>query len=369
MCCSLIGPTGGQAERTREEEQMTTVSTELHAADWEHQAQSLHVQAALEREQRQRLSNELRERRERHEALSDELTAAKAQLRQLKDVAEGNGSIREVEMADTASELQFAQSKLDDLAGQLEDSRMEREFLMQQLMQVDGGLGGADADPQQQGGEHVRQLTGERDAAVEEAATLRTDNAALGRQLDAASAEHTAMASQLQQSMTDQAELLAQVRVTFSRAAFHHLFGRHQNKTWNSIRGVLLDSGIKFTSGWSGLLQVNEANAAAEELSRNVKCLTAELLRRMELKVRTALSGPPATLAGADRYLGRLCVHVAKPQREPATRIAMQFLTGPLTPLDPTVVHTWHGRGFRATRSRCARPGLGARIEDEGSGR
>jgi chromosome segregation ATPase len=36
------------------------------------------------------------------------------------------------------------QSQLDDLAGQLEDSRMEREFLMQQLMQVDEGLGGAD---------------------------------------------------------------------------------------------------------------------------------------------------------------------------------------------------------------------------------
>jgi regulator of replication initiation timing len=244
MCCSLIGPTGGQAERTREEAQMTTVSTELHAADWEHQAQSLHVQAALEREQRQRLSDELRERRERHEALSDELAAAKAQLRQLKDVAEGTGSIREVEMADTASELQFAQSKLDDLAGQLEDSRMEREFLMQQLMQVDGGLGGADADPQQQDGEHVRQLTGERDAALEEAATLRTDNTALRRQLDAASAEHAAMASQLQQSMTDQAELLAQVRVTFSRAAFHHLFGRQPKTRGIQFVGLTMESSL-----------------------------------------------------------------------------------------------------------------------------
>ena len=39
-------------------------------------------------------------------------------------------------------------------------------------------------------------------------------------------------------------------------------------------------------------VQVNEANAAAEELSRNVKGLTVELLRRMELKVRTALSDP-----------------------------------------------------------------------------
>jgi len=196
---------------------MTTVSTELHAADWEHQAQSMHVQAALEREQRQRLNDELRERRERHEALSDELTAAKAQLRQLKDVAEGTGSMREVQVeaeADTASELQFAQSKLDDLAAQLEDSRMEREFLMQQLMQVDERLGGADADStqQQQGGAHVAQLTGERDAAAEEVKVLRADNVQLGRQLEAASAEHLAVASQLQQSMADQAELLAQVR-------------------------------------------------------------------------------------------------------------------------------------------------------------
>lgn len=226
---------------------MMTVSTELHAADWEHQAQSLHVQAALERKQRQRLNDELRERRERHEALSDELTAAKAQLRQLRDVAEGTGSIQEVEMADTASELQFAQSRLDELAGQLEDSRMEREFLMQQLMQVDEGLGGADADPQQQSGEHVRQLKGERDAAAEEAAALRADNAALGRQLDAASAEHMAVASQLQQSMADQAELLTEVHAAFrSRRIHRHLLSQ------GGIHGII-DNGMKSNVGWKGV--------------------------------------------------------------------------------------------------------------------
>ena len=78
-----------QEESTREEAQLVASSTELHAMDWEHQAQSLHVQAALEREQRQRLDRELGERRQRHDALADELSEAKAQLRQLKHVAEG----------------------------------------------------------------------------------------------------------------------------------------------------------------------------------------------------------------------------------------------------------------------------------------
>lgn len=66
------------------------------------------------------------------------------------------------------------------------------------------------------------------------------------------------------------------------------------------------------------VLQVNEANAAVEELSRNVKRLTAELLRRMELKVRTALSGPRRPWLG--RLLSRAVVcrdcRNETPQRE-----------------------------------------------------